>query len=129
MSNQVINFITGLAGFIVWIVLTYSSPDNSINLAVGVLLMLVGFGGRDTIIEIIKTWKGWVVYSRGDLGTCYHLGILNEKSIVVEIVLETYKESQNLWTNPSYKKLSLMDRYAPRRDTNNLLEKFEWTYY
>ena len=69
-----------------------------------------------------------MIYSYGDLKTCCHLGKLNDGSILVNIAIETYIESQNLWTNPSYKKLSLIDRYAPRRDTNNLLEKFEWVY-
>lgn len=57
MSHNILNTITGFCGLMIWVWLTKSSPDQATNLAVGILLMLVGFGGRDTIIEIIKSWK------------------------------------------------------------------------
>lgn len=49
--------ITGIIGFVVWFYLVRNNPDHAVNIALGVLLILVGFGGRDTVIDIIKSWK------------------------------------------------------------------------
>ncbi|MGL4367640.1 MAG: hypothetical protein ACRCTQ_05125 [Brevinemataceae bacterium] len=55
--RELLNFFSGFLGFTVWIILTYRNPEHAVNTALGSLLMLVGFGGRDTIINIIKIWK------------------------------------------------------------------------
>ncbi|MGL4561920.1 MAG: hypothetical protein ACRCV0_06515 [Brevinema sp.] len=55
--NKILNFITGLAGFTAWFILTKNSPEHSLTIATGVLLILLGFGGRETIQEILKAWK------------------------------------------------------------------------
>lgn len=57
MYNKILNIVTGIAGFVVWIYLVKDNTEQAINLALGILLMLIGFGGRDTIIEIVKSWK------------------------------------------------------------------------
>ena len=57
MHSNILNIITGTCGFTIWIYLVKDTPTQSINLALGILLMLIGFGGRDTIIDIIKSWK------------------------------------------------------------------------
>lgn len=57
MVNKILNFVTGCMGFITWVYLSKESPNQAINIAMGVLLMLIGFGGRDTIIDIIKSIK------------------------------------------------------------------------
>lgn len=57
MINKTLNFITGLAGFITWFFLTKNSPEHSLTIATGVLLVLLGFGGRETIQEILKVWR------------------------------------------------------------------------
>ncbi|MGL4562254.1 MAG: hypothetical protein ACRCVW_00145 [Brevinema sp.] len=55
--NESINVVTGFLGFITWTVLSYYSSQDSLVIALGCLAMLMGFGGRDTIIEIIKSYK------------------------------------------------------------------------
>ena len=57
-KRETFNFWTGLISFIVWIWLSYLYPEHTFNLALASLMMLLGFGGRDTIVEIVKTWKG-----------------------------------------------------------------------
>lgn len=56
--NYCINFFTGLAGLIMWYQLTIKSPEYSVRIALGLMAALMGFGGRETIKEIIKIWKG-----------------------------------------------------------------------
>lgn len=56
--NYFINFFTGLAGLIMWYKLALQNPEHSIQTALGLLAVLMGFGGRETIKEIIKIWKG-----------------------------------------------------------------------
>ncbi|MGL5956776.1 MAG: hypothetical protein ACRC0X_09325 [Brevinema sp.] len=55
--NTILNFITGLIGFVSWFYLVNKSPEHGLTLALGVLLILLGFGGRETIQEILKTWR------------------------------------------------------------------------
>lgn len=56
--GELINLLTGLLGFMAWALFSWRSPENSSNIALGALLMLLGFGGRETIKEILKTWRG-----------------------------------------------------------------------
>lgn len=56
--NYCINFCTGLAGLIMWYQLTLSNPEYSVRIALGLLAVLMGFGGRETVKEILKIWKG-----------------------------------------------------------------------
>lgn len=57
MANKILNTLTGIMGFCVWVWLVRSTPSHAINLALGVLLMLIGFAGKETIVDIIKSWK------------------------------------------------------------------------
>ncbi|MGL5721248.1 MAG: hypothetical protein ACRCY4_02450 [Brevinema sp.] len=52
------NALTGLASFGLWAWLSYRTPEYSVQIALGSLLALLGFAGRDTIIEILKSWRG-----------------------------------------------------------------------
>ena len=58
MNREVQNTVTGALAFGLWAFLAYRTPEHSIPIAVGCLLSLVGFAGRDTIIEILKNWRG-----------------------------------------------------------------------
>ena len=58
MKFNILNIITGLCGSLIWIYLVRDNTEQAVELALGILLMLIGFGGRDTIIDIIKSWKG-----------------------------------------------------------------------
>lgn len=57
-AGELINLLTGLLGFTAWALFSWRSPEHSSNIALGALLMLLGFGGRETIKEILKTWRG-----------------------------------------------------------------------
>lgn len=57
MNNQTLNLLTGIMGFLVWTYLSYLTPEHSVNLALGSLLMLVGFAGKETIVDIVKSFK------------------------------------------------------------------------
>ena len=53
--REIFNIITGALGFCTWFYLSKITPEYSIQIAIATLSMLVGFGGRDTIKDIIKT--------------------------------------------------------------------------
>ncbi|SFB75575.1 hypothetical protein SAMN02745150_00638 [Brevinema andersonii] len=52
--NEWVNVLTGSLGFTAWLPLTSKSPENSLGLAIGVLTVLMGFGGRETVKEILQ---------------------------------------------------------------------------
>ena len=56
-SREKFNFVTGLVSFGVWTWLCFLYPEHTLDLARACLSMLLGFGGRDTIVDIIKSWK------------------------------------------------------------------------
>ena len=56
-SREKFNFVTGLVSFGERIWLSFLYPEHTLNLAIASLSMLLGFGGRDTIVDIIKSWK------------------------------------------------------------------------
>lgn len=58
MNSKRFNIFTGSVGMAVWVFLTYHNPEHSTNIAIGSLLCLIGFGGVNTIKEILETWKG-----------------------------------------------------------------------
>lgn len=45
---------TGSLGFIAWIIITSKSPENALGLAIGILTVLMGFGGSETVKEILQ---------------------------------------------------------------------------
>lgn len=52
--NEWVNVLTGSLGFIAWLLLTSKSPENALGLAIGILTVLMGFGGRETVKEILQ---------------------------------------------------------------------------
>ena len=56
--SEALNIITGFLGFGAWALFSWRSPENSSNIALGALLILLGFWGRDTITEIITHRRG-----------------------------------------------------------------------
>lgn len=56
-ANDIINFFTGLAGLIMWFYLTLKHPESAVHIALGLLAVLMGFGGRETIKEILQIFK------------------------------------------------------------------------
>lgn len=58
MNREVQNTVTGALGFAAWIYFTNKTPEYAVQIALGCLLALICFAGRDTIIEILKNWRG-----------------------------------------------------------------------
>lgn len=50
------NFCSGLLSFITWSILSYKTPEHCLKLAISSLIILLGFGGRDSIISIIQMY-------------------------------------------------------------------------
>lgn len=58
IKREFFNIITGILGYFTWFYLSKITPEYSVQIAIATLSMLIGFGGRDTIKDIIKTIKG-----------------------------------------------------------------------
>lgn len=52
--RELFNIVTGLASFVCWYTLAQKFPEHSLKIAGSCILMLLGFSGRETLIEIIK---------------------------------------------------------------------------